>query len=279
MASIGRYNTLQVLRETASGFYLDGGAEGEILLPGALAPTDLQWGREIRVFVYSDSEDRLVATTEKPKATAGEFAALEVLAVHPRIGAFLDWGLSKDLLLPFREQRERVVEGERVVVFVKLDERSGRVIATMKWNRHLSKAPPPYAPAQRVRFLISHRTPLGYHAIVEGKYSGLIYHSNLGTPLAAGQSIEGYVQSLRPDGKIDLSLDPGGPQQMRDLTSQIMEALEQNGGRLPFDDNSSPESIRDRFNTSKKAFKRALSSLYKQRRILFSERGGIERGE
>lgn len=278
MASIGTYNTLKVTRETGSGYYLDGENLGEILLPGSVAPKDLRWGSAIEVFLYPDSEDRLVATTEKPVATVGEFACLEVLTVHPQHGAFLGWGLGKDLLLPFREQGEqRLDAGDRVVVYIKLDERSQRIVATTKLNRYLSKSPPRYAPAQRVSFLITHRTPLGYHAIVEGSYSGLVYHSNLGIALEPGRVMEGYVQAVRQDGKIDLSLDPVGPGRFKDLADEVMDALAKNGGRLPFDDNSSPEAIRDAFASSKKAFKKALSTLYRQRRIRFPEGGGIEK--
>lgn len=276
MASIGRYNTLKVTRETGSGYYLDAGELGEILLPGNVAPQNLRWGSDLEVFVYPDSEDRLVATTERPHATVGEFACLKVLTVHSQIGAFLDWGLGKDLLLPFREQSERVAAGDRAVVYIKLDERTNRVVATTRLNRYLRKSRPDFAPGQAVHFLISHRSPLGYQAIVEGGFSGLLYHSNLGTALEIGQAIDGYVQAVRPDGKLDLSLDAPGPGRVGGLSGQIMEALKKNDGRLPFDDSSTPEAIRDRFNSSKKAFKKALGSLYKQRRIRFSKGGGIE---
>ncbi|MFP4281253.1 MAG: S1 RNA-binding domain-containing protein [Opitutales bacterium] len=278
MIQIGKYNRLKVLHETQSGYYLDGEHLGEILLPGAQAPKDLAWGSEIEVFLYPDSEDRLVATTQKPKATAGEFAALEVLSVHPRIGAFLDWGLGKDLLLPYREQgAERVAEGDRVVVCVLFDERSSRLIASTRLARHMRKTPPPFTSGQRVSFLVSHRTPLGYQAIVEDGYSGLLYHSGLGSTVRPGERLEGYVTGLRPDGKVDLSLDPGGPRRTGDLAEQILEALEAHDGRLPYDDYSSPDEIRAQFDTSKKAFKRALATLYKARRIRFPEAGGIER--
>lgn len=278
MASIGHFNTLTVLRETGSGYYLDGGSLGEILLPGNVAPKDLAWGSQIEVFLYPDSEDRLVATTEKPRATVGQFACLEVLTVHPQIGAFLDWGLGKDLLLPFREQAERVEEGERVVVLVRFDERTQRIVATTKWKRFLRSTPPRFGTAQKVSAFITHRTPLGYHAIVEGEYSGLLYHSSLGVELELGETHELYVQAVRPDGKIDLSLDePGRSTVARagDLSAQILAALEANGGRLPFDDYSPPEDIRESFGASKKAFKRALSSLYQKRRITFPDDGGI----
>ncbi len=278
MASIGKFNTLAVTRETASGYYLDAGDLGEVLLPGSLAPRDLEPGGTLEVFLYSDSEDRLVATTEKPRATVDQFAALKVLAIHPQVGAFLDWGLGKDLLLPFREQGERHVRaGERVVVFIKLDERSHRIVATTKLNRYLSKVTDRYAPGHRVRFLVARRTPLGYHAVVDGRYSGLVYHSDLGTALVPGQEIDGYVRAVRPGGGIDLCLDPPGPGRFKDVEEKVMVALKKHGGRLPFDDTSSPESIRETFHTSKKTFKKALSTLYKQRRIRFPDGGGIER--
>jgi uncharacterized protein len=276
MSTIGTYQTLTVLRETASGYYLDGGALGEILLPGTRAPKDLPWGSRVEVFLYPDSEDRLVATTERPLVTAGQFACLEVLSVHPRIGAFLNWGLGKDLLLPYREQGGTQVEpGDHVVVYVKFDERSSRVVATTKWNRYLNATPPRFPAAQKVSALITHRTPLGWHAIVEQSFSGLLYHSNLGLSLEVGQRLEAYIQAIRPDGKIDLSLDPPGQARSGDLASAILTALEAHGGRLAFDDHSSPEAIREAFRTSKKSFKRALATLYKQRRIHFPEDGGI----
>ncbi len=278
MVLIGKYNTLKAARETGSGYYLEAGDLGEVLLPGNLAPRDLQCGSSLEVFLYFDSEDRLVATTERPFATVDEFAALKVLTVHRRIGAFLDWGLGKDLLLPFREQREqRVKPGERVVVYIKVDERSDRIIATTRFNRYLDKEPPGYSREQRVRFLITRRTPLGYHAIVEGRYSGLVYHSGLGTALEAGRQIDGYVRAVRPDGRIDLSLDPAGGGRLKDIAGEVMEALEKRGGHLPFDDTSTPESIREAFNTSKKTFKKVLGTLYKQRRIRFRDGGGIDR--
>ena len=275
MVSIGKFNTLSVLRETSSGYYLDGGELGEILLPGNRGPKDLPWGSQIKVFIYLDSEDRLVATTETPRAIVGEFCGMEVLTVHPRIGAFLDWGLGKDLLLPFREQgNERVEAGERVVVYVQFDDRSNRIVATMKWNRFLRSAHVAVTAGDPVSILVAQRTPLGFQAIVNNTYSGLLYHTNLGIELEVGEKREGYVRMVRPDGKIDLSLDPPGPARVVDLATQIMDALEKNDGRIDFDDSSSPDAIRHTFNTSKKAFKKALGSLYKQRKIRFPEGGG-----
>ena len=276
MPEIGKFSVLTVLRVTRSGYFLDGEELGDILLPGKTAPKDLEEGDDVEVFLYTDSEDRLIATTDKPHAIAGQFAALTVLEVNRQIGAFLDWGLGKDLLLPFREQgNDQVEEGERVVVYVKLDQLSQRLIATTKWTKYLSDGRPRYVESQPVSFLITHRTPLGYNAIVEERYMGLIYHSNLGTPLKIGEVINGYVRTVRPDGKIDLSLDPSGPPPIRGLSESILTALKEQGGTLPYDDSSSPELIRKAFNVSKKVFKRTLSNLYKDRKIEFIKEGGI----
>tara|TARA_B110000037_G_scaffold29139_1_gene34895 strand:- start:171554 stop:172396 length:843 start_codon:yes stop_codon:yes gene_type:complete len=276
MAEIGKYNILTVLRETGSGFYLDGEDLGDILLPGKLAPQGTIEDDDLEVFLYNDSEDRLIATTERPHAVVGQFAALTVVDVHEQIGAFLDWGLGKDLLLPYREQGEVLVEvGECVVVYVKLDTLTQRIVATTKWQRFLSEGRPHYTDSQPVKFLITHRTPLGYNAIVEERYSGLVYHSDLGTSLKAGEVINGYVRTVRPDGKIDLSLDPSGPPPIRGLSESILAALKEQDGDLPYDDSSSPELIRKAFNVSKKVFKRTLSTLYKERKIEFPKEGGI----
>lgn len=273
MAQIGKRNTLGIVRESSPGLYLDGGELGDILLPGRYIPPNLGPGDLLDVFVYLDSEDRLVATTETPQVMVGEFAALKVISVNPRIGAFLDWGLPKDLLLPFREQDGHVRIGQRVVVAVYLDPKSNRLVATMRLNRHLSRNPPAYATGQQVNLLITERTPLGYNAIIENAHRGLLYHSNLGAPLDIGQALKGFVRAVSPAGKIDLSLDASGYKRVAALRDQIVEALKANGGRLTFDDSSSPESIRETFGASKKAFKQALGALYKERRIQFLNPG------
>lgn len=277
MPSIGKRNTLTVLRETSSGFYLDGQELGEILLPGNRAPDDLSIADQIDVLVLFDSEDRLIATTEHALAHVGEFACLTVKASHARIGTFLDWGISKDLLLPFREQTGRLFPGDSVIVFVELDTQTERPIATAKVNRHLSNAPPDYSPGQEVTTLIARRTDLGFSAIVDGKYRGLLYHTDLSTPLRVGQTLRAHVVRRREDGKLDLNLDPPGPAKFDRVAEAILAALEENGGELPFDDQSSSEAIRERFQTSKKTFKRALGGLYRQKRIQFAESGGIKR--
>jgi predicted RNA-binding protein (virulence factor B family) len=273
MAVIGKRNILSIVRASAPGLYLDGGELGEILLPGRYIPRDLVPKDKLDVFVYRDSEDRLVATTETPHAMVGEFAYLKVISVNRQIGAFLDWGLAKDLLLPFREQDIPVRAGQRVVVCVCLDVKTDRILATTRLNRHLNRETPAYRNGQPVNLLITGKTPLGYNAIVENAHRGLLYHDNLAAPLEAGQKLKGFVRTVRPGGKIDLSLDASGYKRVAALTDQIVQALERNGGRLTFDDDSSPEAIRQKFGVSKKAFKQALGKLYKARRIRFQNPG------
>jgi hypothetical protein len=273
MAVLGKRNLLSIVRESAPGLYLDGGELGEILLPGRYIPAGLKPKDKLDVFVYRDSEDRLVATTETPLAMVGEFACLKVISVNQNIGAFLDWGLAKDLLLPFREQEIPVRVGQPVVVYVCLDVKTNRILATTRLNRHLNRDTPAYRSGQPVNFLITGRTPLGYNAIVENAHRGLLYHHNLAAPLAVGQQLKGFVRTVRSGGKIDLSLDASGYQRVAALTDQIVEALERNGGCLGFDDDSSPAAIRQTFGVSKKAFKQALGKLYKARRIRFQNPG------
>ncbi len=272
---LGKRNLLSVVRETASGAYLDGEELGEILLPGRYIVRDLLVDEKLDVFLYRDSEDRLVATTEKPYAEVGEFGYLTVKHVNPRMGAFLDWGLPKDLLLPFAEHAKPLEAGDRVVVAVCVDPSSDRIIASARLVDHLSKSPPSFVPGQAVRMLITNESPLGYSAIVEHSHLGLLYRTELSAPLAIGQRIGGFVKSVREDGKVDLSLDAAGYDRIAPLSEQIVAALEAAGGRLNYDDESSPDEIRQRFGVSKKAFKQALGGLFRERRIGFM-RPGIE---
>lgn len=273
MAMLGRRNLLSVNRESSPGLYLDGGELGEILLPGRYIPKNLAQGQKIDVFVYRDSEDRLVATTETPNAMVGEFAYMRVISVHPQAGAFLDWGLSKDLLLPFREQEFAVQPGDWVVVYVGLDPKTNRIIASSRLNYHLSDDTVAYRSGQPVNFMIIGKTPLGYNAIVENAHRGLLFKNNLSAALKIGAKLKGFVRAVRAGGKIDLSLDAAGYSRVAPLTGQILEALKKNGGRLDFDDDSPPAQIRQKFGVSKKAFKQALGKLYKTRRIVFLKPG------
>ena len=273
MAIIGQRNTLSINRESTPGLYLDGGELGEILLPGRYIPRDLKQGDKLDVFIYLDSEDRLVATTETPLAMVGDIACLKVVSINPRVGAFLDWGLAKDLLLPFPEQEKPLRVGKKVVVAVCIDPKSNRIIASARLRRHLSQEPPPYAVGHPVNLLVTGRTPLGYNAIVEGMHLGLLYHDSFAVPLEVGERLKGYVKKLRDDGKMDLTLDASGYKRVLPLKLQIVQALEKNGGKLSMDDDSSPELVRERFGVSKKSFKQALGALYKSRRIRFLNPG------
>ena len=273
MATIGRRNQLSIERASGPGLYLNGGELGEILLPGRYIPPDLKPGDKLDVFIYFDSEDRLVATTETPHVMVGEFAWLKVIGINPRVGAFLDWGLAKDLLLPFREQEVPVRAGKWVAACVYLDPKSHRIVASTRLQRHLNRSGNTYQAKQPVNLLVIARTPLGYTAIVDNDRLGLLYHNNLAGPLTVGQQLKGFVRTVREDGKLDLSLDPSGYQRVMPLKQRIVEALEQNGGHLDFDDASSPLAIREKFGCSKNAFKQALGALYKSRRIGFEKPG------
>jgi uncharacterized protein len=214
-----------------------------------------------------------VATTETPRATVGEVATLKVISLNRQVGAFLDWGLAKDLLLPFREQTGQVRVGQDVVVRIYLDEKTQRIVASMKLGRDAAVEPPDFRTGQQVEFLITDKTPLGYKALVEGKHPGLLYHEGIVTPVAIGQELKGFVRTLRPDGKLDLSLDQAGYRRVAPLALRIVQALQRGGGRLGLDDDSPPEAIRQTLGASKKAFKQALGTLYKTRRIRFSKPG------
>jgi len=273
MANIGQWNTLTVVEQTARGLLLDGGEHGQIFAPSRYVPDSAQPGEKFKVFVYLDSEDRLIATTEQAMAQVGEFAFLKVVSLNPRIGAFLDWGLAKDLLLPFAEQLGRVRIGQRVVVAIQIDDRSKRIVASMRTHRHLDPSPPLYDNGQVVHLLIAGQTPLGFNAIVNQRHMGLLYHSELSMPLEIGQTVEGYVRQVREDGKIDLSLNQAGYGRVTKLTDDIIEALRNSNGFLRVGDKSPPEKIRHLFGTSKKAFKQAVGALYRQRRIQFDGEG------
>ncbi len=272
MAELGRLNQLQVLRETRQGLYLDGGESGDILLPNRYVPRGLVAGSTVEVFIYRDSEDRIIATTETPLAFAGDYAFLKVVGVQPDLGAFLDWGLSKDLLLPRREQRRRLREGESILVKVLVDEKSNRIIASTRLNHWQSQETPNYKTGQAVQLLIAEPTDLGYYAVIENAHMGLLYRSEIPQALQIGQRIQGYVRTVREDGKIDLSLDQAGYVRVKPLSDQILEALAKAGGSLPLHDKSSPEEIREMFGVSKKAFKQALGALYRNRRVILEER-------
>lgn len=272
MALIGKRNPLPVLREATPGFYLDGGPLGEILLPGRYIPKGVRPGQSMDVFIYRDSEDRLVATTETPYAEVGEFAFLRVVSVNPGLGAFLDWGLEKDLLLPIREAGGPVNRGDWLLVYVFLDTKTNRIVASGRINRHLNLTPAAYAEGQPVKLIVAGETPLGYNVIVEHAHRGLLYRTDLAGPVAIGEPLDGFVRAVRSDGKIDVALDRAGHRRIAPIAAKILETLKDAGGALPLHDNSSPEEIRAALGISKKAFKQAIGGLFRQRLIFLNAR-------
>lgn len=269
MALIGRYNSLQVVKHTDFGLYLDGGADGEILLPNRYIPKDIPSEDEdwLNVFVYLDSEDKLIATTEKPKVQVGEFASLKVVEINS-IGIFLDWGLPKDLLLPFSEEKRQMRAGEYCVVHAYLDKRTRRITATARLDRYLDKVPAHYQVGQPVDLLVVEETDLGFKAIIDNKHWGLIHKNEVFKFLRSGKQEKGFIKELRADGKIALSLQPIGEQAASSLHAKILAKLEEHQGVLPVSDKSDPQLISDWFSVSKGNFKKAIGALYKEGRII-----------
>lgn len=270
--SLGKFNTLRVVKEVDFGMYLDGGVEGEILLPKRYVPQGCKPGDELRVFIYLDQEERLIATTQTPLAQVGEFACLEVAWVN-QYGAFLNWGLMKDLFVPFREQKTPMEVGRKYIVHVHLDEDSYRIAASAKVEYYLSKEKPTYEPGQEVDALIWQKTDLGYKAIVDNNYAGLLYESEVFQQLYAGMKVKAYIKQVREDGKIDLVLQKLGQAKVVDFSSTLLEYIRGNGGRTHLNDKSPAEEIYALFGVSKKTFKRAVGDLYKKRLITLQENG------
>lgn len=263
MIELGRYNTLTVVKIVDFGVYLDGGERGEILMPKEYVPANCSPDDEVRAFIYFDSEDRIVATTEVPAVQVGEFGYLKVVAVN-RIGAFLDWGLRKDLLVPFREQRDPMVEGKSYLVYAYVDKASDRIVASTKIDKYLDQVFPDYVPGQEVDLLIARKTDLGYAVIVNNLHWGLIYDNEVFQPLKIGRKLKGYIKTVREDEKIDVSLQPLGFAKIEGLAGLILEKLKDYGGILDLSDKSDPEEIYRVFGCSKKNFKKALGTLMKQ---------------
>lgn len=265
MAAIGRYNSLQVTKYTDFGLYLDGGADGEILLPKRYIPKGeaLEVGDWLNVFVYLDSEDRLIATTQKPKVQVGGFASLKVVEIN-RVGLFLDWGLPKDLLLPHSEEKRPLQVGDYCVVYVYLDQRTRRITATARLDRHLDKTPVRYETGQEVDLLVVEKTDMGFKAIINNEHWGLIHNNEVFKFLRGGMRERGFIREVRADGKISLSLQPLGREAASSLSEQILAKLRGAGGQLPLSDKSSPEQISSLFGVSKGNFKKAIGGLYKQ---------------
>ena len=269
MAAIGRYNSLQIVKHTGFGLYLDGGPDGEILLPNRYIPKDTPTEVEdwLNVFVYLDSDDKLIATTEKPRVQVGEFASLKVVQIN-RVGLFLDWGLPKDLLLPHSEEKRPLQEGDYSVVYVYLDKHTRRITATARLDRYLDKTPPRYKAGQEVDLLVVERTDLGHKAIINGQHWGLIHKNEAFKFLRGGMREKGYIREVRADGKISLSLQPVGTEAGDALQALILQKLQENQGSLAVGDKTPPDEIARLFGVSKGNFKKAIGGLYKQGRIV-----------
>ncbi|MBI5739994.1 MAG: GntR family transcriptional regulator [Nitrospirae bacterium] len=272
MMETGKFNRLKVLREVDAGVYLDDEELGEILLPRSYVPEGCKTGDTVEVFIYYDSEDRLVATTERPYAMVGEFAFLKVVEVNP-VGAFLDWGLPKDLLVPFSEQRHRMEEGKSYIVFIYLDDRTGRIVASPKLNKFLDKHLLEFQEGQGVELLIYDQTGMGYKAIINNSGRGVLYKNEVFQTLNKGQRITGFIKKVRADGKIDLRLQKPGYENIDDAAGKIMDKLKARGGFIAVTDKSSPDIIYDLFCMSKKTYKKAAGALYKKRLITIGSNG------
>lgn len=273
MAEIGKTNQLKVLRTTESGgLILDGENLGEVLMPGRYVPENWKPGDILEVFLVNDPEGRLVATNLRPYAEVGEFAALRVASVT-RVGAFLDWGLPKDLFVPFREQKIEMQEGRTYIVRIYLDEASGRIAASAKLDKFLDRTPAIYKTGEKVKLLICDKTDLGFKAIVNGRHWGVLFSNQVFQPLERGQKIDGFIKRVRLDGKIDLCLQKPGLGKVKDLSDIILEYIKSQSGFMPVTDKTPPEEIYRLFGVSKKTYKMAIGALYKKRLITFENNG------
>ena len=271
MVNLGEYNELEVVKQLDFGVYLRAG-DVEILMPTKWVPAGTQIGDKLSVFVFRDSDDRLIATTVTPFATANTFAFLEVKQSN-NFGAFLDWGMDKDLLVPFREQPMKLEQGKSYVVYVYVDKTTNRLAASVKLNRFIQKDDVTVMDGDMVDLLVYSETPLGYNAIINNTYSGLIYKNEIFEAIRIGDKLKGFVKHVREDNKIDLSLQKKGFELVDEVKWRIEKILKENGGTLPLNDESSPEEIKATLQISKKAFKKAICALYRDRIITFTGQG------
>ncbi len=269
---LGDYNKLSIVKEVDFGLYLDGGEEGEILLPTRYIPKGAKPGEEIEVFVYLDQDERLVATTERPFVKVGEFGYLEVAWVN-QYGAFLNWGLMKDLFCPFSEQKQKMTKGSRHVVHVHIDEESFRIVASAKVERYLSQSTPDYYQNEAVDLLVWQRTDMGYKVIINNEHQGLVYANQVFRPIHIGEKLRGYIGQIRQDGKIDVMLQPTGRQQTIDFAETLTDYLIAHGGHCPYGDKTDPETIKEVFGVSKKTFKKSVGDLYRKHIIIIDDEG------
>jgi predicted RNA-binding protein (virulence factor B family) len=272
MVRLGDYNTLKVVKRVDFGLYLDGGDDGEILMPQRYVNDDIAIGDEVRVFIYLDSEDRLVATTETPKAKVGEFAYLQVSAVN-RFGAFLDWGLAKDLMVPFREQKVKMEQGQWHLIFVYIDLDTDRIAASAKLDQFLDNVAPEYKEGDEVEIMVAARTDLGYKVIINNLHWGIVYSNEVFKTLNRGEKLTAYIKKVREDDKIDVTLQKPGFARVDSLQDMILDKIRNAGGFLPVNDKTEAQVIYDMFGCSKKSFKMTIGTLFKQRKIVIGNDG------
>lgn len=271
MLKIGEYHTLKIDRETKVGLFLVNETD-DVLLPNKYVPNDFTIGDDITVFVYLDHEERPVATTLKPLITLNSFAVLKVNYIN-KFGAYLNWGMEKDLFVPFKEQARPMEKDKRYIVTMYVDKQTGRLAASSKINQFLDKEPLDIEVGQEVDLMVSHITEIGINVIINGKFRGLAYQNEVFETVSPGYKTKGYIKTIRPDGKIDVSFQKQGFEAIDDSSQQVLEALKQNDGVLRLNDNSHPEEIKSVLKMSKKTFKKAIGSLYKQKLIDINNEG------
>jgi len=274
MLKIGEFQELEIFKDLPQGLYLiDDEDDEEVLLPRSFVKDEMEIGDKINVFVYCDSEEREVATTEKPFITVGQYGYLKITDVT-NIGAFCDFGTSKDLLIPFHNQHEPLEVDKRYVIYMYLDDLSDRLVGTTKLSRHLDHiADKNLKTGQAVDVLVFRETPIGYKVVINQNFSGLIYKNETPKKLNQGDQMTAYLKPIRPDGKIDVSLHPIGPKHVEANAQKILDAIKAAGGMLKLNDKSDPADIQAAFGISKKVFKKAIGGLYKQKKIIISDKG------
>ncbi len=272
MLNLGQINTLIASKKTDNGVYLIDNELNEVLLPNKYVPDELLMEQSIDVFLYKDSEDRIIATTLKPKLMLNEYAALEAVAVST-YGAFFDWGLEKDLMVPYRQQARPVVQGNKYVVYLYLDEKSQRLTGSTKINNSFKKTEIELEPGEKVSLLAYEKTEIGISVVVNNAYQGMLFKNEIFKPVKVGDELTGYVKKIRSDNKIDVRLNRSGYGAIDEQTHRLYDALLANKGYLKLNDKSSPQEIINQLNMSKKVFKKAVGFLYKQKRVEISETG------
>lgn len=273
MIQLGKYNKLKAVRQTENGIYfMDREETAEALLPNKFLPDEIEEGEFMRLFIFKDHENRLTATTQEAKITLHHFAYLKVRSVA-EVGAFLEWGLDKDLFVPFKEQPVRMEEGKSYMVYMYIDQETDRLVATAKYMKYLEKTGANFQSGQPVKMLIDNKTEMGYNVIIGHRYQGLLYENEIFEDIRRGEEKNGYIKNIRPDGKIDVSLQATGLKRVEPNARKIYEYLKENDGFIPLTDKSPPEKIYAVFSMSKKTFKQAIGGLYKRRAIRLEKDG------